>query len=113
MLPKKQRIERKYFSQILKTSRRFISPHFLLYIATQENKLPAKFSFSVSKKVSKKAVGRNLLRRRGYSVISRHIQDIRPGYFYFFSFKSKPQELSFVELEREIINLLKDSSMIA
>ncbi len=114
MLPKKQRIERKFFDQILKNGKRFNSPSFTLYVAkisTETTDLGSRFSFSASKKVAKQAVDRNKLRRRGYSVINRNIDKIKTGNFYFFSYK-KGFEKDYEGLEMDIMKLLSPFTVI-
>ena len=111
MLPKKRRIERKEFDFILKNSHRYNSPHLLLYIAPN-NSDTTRFSFSISKKIYKHAVDRNLNRRRGYSVIRPIIDTISPGYLLFFTFKRGIYPLSFLDLQNEIIHLLRTSRVI-
>lgn len=115
MLPKKRRIERKEFSPILTTGKRYNSPHLLLYVAkigdNNKNK-ETKFSFSVSKKVCKNAVDRNKYRRQGYSVISKNIKQIKPGYLCSFSFKKGRGSIDFSTLEKEIVQLLSDALVL-
>ena len=114
MLAKNRRIQRKMFDTILKSGRKYFSDSFILYIAkfTQEEAgHPSKFSFSVSKKVSKLAVSRNRLRRRGYSVISKHIKRVGGGYFCFFVYKKGFKE-EYSVVESEILGLLSTSGVI-
>jgi len=112
MLPKNRRIERKYFTSLLSHSKKYHSPHFLLFLASQDSKeSQSKFSFSVSKKVAKRAIKRNLCRRRGYAVILKHLKEIKPGFFLFFSFKKFP-DTDFKNLETEILNLLRSTSVL-
>ncbi len=70
------------------------------------------FSFSVSKKVSKSAVVRNKLRRRGYSVIESNISNIKPEHFLFFSYKKGGEKVSYKELENNVVGLLEKSFML-
>ncbi len=113
MLPKNRRIERKYFDLILSQNQRNHSPHFLLYISPiqEKSKTSSKFAFSASKKVAKSAVLRNKCRRQGYSIISKYINRIKPGFFLFFSFKKLPSD-KFKNLELEVLNLLGATSML-
>ncbi len=115
MLSKNRRIEKKYFPYILKNSRRYISSHFLLYISPLDSSLASKksrFSFSVSKKVCRLAVDRNKYRRRGYSVISKCVKQIKDSYFLFFSFKKFSTKPTFSVLEKEINELLSLSGVL-
>ncbi|OHA94050.1 MAG: ribonuclease P protein component [Candidatus Zambryskibacteria bacterium RIFCSPLOWO2_02_FULL_39_26] len=113
MLSKERRIRKNQFPEILKHSKRYNSTNFLLYVMKGLN-LDSKFSFSVSKKICKKASGRNKLRRRGYSAITRHIKKIKPGYLCFFSIKNgNLGEKSFTYFEKEIVELLSVSGMLS
>ncbi len=115
MLPKKRRISRSDFTHILANGRRFNSPHLLLYVVKNTESRPiieTKLSFSASKKVCSNAVGRNKLRRRGYSVIGRNISKIQPGFMCFFVFKKDSLSVGFKILENEILGLLSDAVMI-
>ncbi len=116
MLPKKRRIKRSEFANILSKGKRYNSEHLLLYVSPIDpdgiNK-ESRFSFSVSKKVSKLSVDRNKHRRRGYAVISRYLKDIKSGFFYFFSFKKSSNSIDFSLLEKEIKELLFNSRMLS
>lgn len=114
MLPKKRRIQKKYFTDLVSQGKRFNSQNITLFLSKNTTEVggKSKFSFSVSKKVAKEAVKRNKLRRRGYSVISKSIDFVKDGYFLFFSFKKGAEKLKFIELEREIQQLLSISGVL-
>ena len=115
MLPKKRRIKRGDFPYLISKGRRYNTPHLLLYVVKMaENKANSatKVSFSVSKKVCSKAVDRNKLRRRGYSIISSHISEIQPNFECFFVFKKDSLDVSFKALEDEILELLSTALVI-
>lgn len=113
MLPKKRRISRAEFSDLLSNSKRFNSPSLTFYLSKILNEGGvSKFAFSVSKKVSNKAVVRNKLRRRGYSVIRKYIKQIKPNYYCFFVFKKGADSIKFASLEKEIFELLSNSLVL-
>jgi len=115
MIPKKRRILRKEFAQILRNGRRYNTSSLLLYqapIISDRKTTESKFSFSVPKKAYPKAVDRNKHRRRGYSVIYRHLEQIKSGYYCFFSFKKITKPTPFPLLEKEILELLSLSGML-
>jgi ribonuclease P protein component len=113
MLPKTERLKREEFTNILKSGKRLNSKHLLLYVLKNtKEKTKTKFSFSISKKISKNATSRNKLRRRGYSVIAKLKNKLRPGFMCFFSFKKGGELTTFRELEKEIAELLSVSSVI-
>ena len=115
MLPKKRRISRKEFPDIISKGKRYNSAHLLLHVIQLNSNganLPSKFSFSISKKVSKKAVQRNKNRRRGYSIVGNAIEKIKPGFLFFFTFKKGSGLVSFNVLEKEITELLSSSLVL-
>lgn len=112
MLPKNRRIQKKLFSSVVLLGKRYNSEHFLAYINEIEKNKPSIFSFSVSKKVCKSAVDRNRLRRQGYSVISKHLNEILSGHTCFFSFKKGLKPITFNEIEREVGDILKSTGII-
>jgi ribonuclease P protein component len=82
MLSKRERISRSQFAEIMKSRQFANSPHFTLRSVSVGN--IAKFAVSVSKKVSKKAVVRNRIRRRAYSALPKaspglHLLIAKPG----------------------------------
>lgn len=82
MLSKRERISKSQFAEILKSRQFTNSPHFTLRSVPGGG--AAKFAVSVSKKVSKKAVIRNRVRRRAYSALPEaspglHLLIAKPG----------------------------------
>jgi len=89
MLSKKSRADRKTIEKVFKNGKFINSPNLTLrFIRTQEDFQP-QISFISPKSSSKKAVVRNLLRRRGYAVLKRHLGLIPPGVMGAFVFGSK------------------------
>ena len=113
MLSKANRISKEHFPYILRSGKRYNSPNLSLYLAPiADDKNQVRFSFSISKKVSPLAVNRNKYRRWGYSAIAGGLKIIKPGYFYFFSFKKPKNKVSFWVLNEEIQELLRASNML-
>lgn len=106
MLAKKNRIPRKLFKNLLEEKRYFNSPHFSLRVAHSTDN--ARIAVSVSKKVSKKAVDRNKLRRRAYATVLPMVKDLR-NKFYLISAKPGAEKLKMEQLREEIMNLLSKS----
>lgn len=109
MLQKSQRIPRKLFSEISKNANLFSNEVFLFrFIKTKEKN--SRFGFSISKKVAKKAVIRNKLRRCGYKIIKNYINSIPKGVLMTISFRKIPKNNT--EIETNLENLLKKSKLI-
>ena len=76
MLPKKNRADKNIVKRVFAEGR-FVNSENLTfkYVLDKENHIPM-VSFVVPKTVSKKAVARNLLRRRGYSLLEKYFNEI-------------------------------------
>lgn len=103
MLPKKNRADRKAVEKIFKEGRFVNSQNLTLkFIIDKEAKpgLPGfaslsfpQISFVVPKTVSKKAVIRNLLRRRGYAVLKPYLGTFPAGFTGVFLFGKKSKDI--------------------
>ena len=118
MLPKRNRADKKQIETIFKEGRFLTSPNLMfkftslqkglsfgapLRTVLKERGVP-KISFIAPKSVAKLAVKRNLLRRRGYSALKKHINQFPAGLIGAFIFK-KPIN-SVLEIENEIKTIL-------
>ena len=95
MLPKSSRIPRALFKSLLESRQYFNSEHFSLRVASSDT---VRVAVSVSKKISKKAVIRNKIRRRVYSAFRNIISTLKPG-LYLIVAKPKAQKVKGKELE--------------
>ena len=112
MLSRKNRIPRSDFKSFGR-SVIFHSPTLFLSLYKKQNQSVSQFSFSCSKKVSKSAVQRNMLRRRGYASIAKMLERIQSGYYFVFSFKKGAEKLSSNDIYTEIDSLLEKSDTLA
>jgi ribonuclease P protein component len=93
MLAKKNRADRKNIDDIFKRGRFVNSPNLSLKFISTRNSTPARISFIAPKTASKKAVVRNLLRRRGYAVLKKHLKHFPSGFTGAFIFGKKSAEV--------------------
>ena len=105
MLPSKNRLRSADFKG-LRGARVFHSPHFFIRIARgaeseRELRPPGRAAAVVSSAVAKKAVQRNLLRRRIYAVLHAHPNMLRSGVTIIQAKKGAPV-LSFAQLQEEL-----------
>ena len=104
MLPKKNRADTKVVEKIFKEGRFLVSPNLTFkFIFGDKNSLP-RISFIAPKSVAKLAVKRNLLRRYGYAVLAKYINQFPAGLVGAFVFKKDQDDL--IILEHEIKNIL-------
>jgi ribonuclease P protein component len=88
MFPKKNRVSKKAFEVVLKKSRLVSSPNLTLRFTINQDS-PPRISFVAPKAVVKKAVGRNQLRRRGYTILQKYINQLPTGFLGIFFFGKK------------------------
>ena len=88
MLPKKNRADKKLIETIFKNGKFINSPNLTLkYVDAHLN--ISQIGFVVPKTVAKRAVDRNLLKRRGYSVFKRYLDQPPVGFKGAFIFGKK------------------------
>ena len=118
MLPKKNRIPRHLFPIVFIKGKNYASLNIYMRVAclrqnsSEEKRDPSRFSFVVSKKVAKKAVDRNKLRRIGYGVIQKEISRIKKGFLVVVFIKKSAAKLSKNELKKEIMSLLQKANLL-
>ena len=114
MLSSKLKIKRASFSEVLSRGKSFHSPSFTLRVLKKKSlhEEPSSFSFVVSQKIAKKATARNLLKRRGYTVIKKLLGNIKPCYICVFFAKKEFARLRSAELEKEVFLLLKKAGIM-
>ncbi|MDD4989174.1 MAG: ribonuclease P protein component [Candidatus Pacebacteria bacterium] len=112
MLTRKRRISRVLFPEIIKKGMWYHSPHLTLRVLSSLSQKQSHFAVSVSKKVAKKAVQRNLLKRRLISVVEMVLKktDSRSNGIFFF--KKGGGEISFDVLKNECLFLLEKSKIV-
>ena len=97
MLPKKNRADKKVVERIFKEGRVINAPNLALRFVASRG--PARISVIVPKSTAKKAVERNRLRRRGYSVLEKYIKQLPLGLAGVLIFKKYQEDFSIIEDE--------------
>lgn len=106
MLPKQNRFIRKDFQNIYKGSPRARSgPFQLIYHETGFQS--ARFGFVIPLSVSKKAVRRNLLRRRLHAIIQKAVLPRIVGYDCVIQAYPGAERLDFKEIERCVVEMIR------
>ncbi|MFH1201112.1 MAG: ribonuclease P protein component [bacterium] len=103
MLPKKNRADKKAVEIVFKEGKFINSPN-LAFKYFKNNDKVVKISFIVPKNIAKLAVKRNFLRRLGYSVLKKYLDQFPAGLVGVFVFKKYQDDISI--LEYEIKNIL-------
>ncbi len=117
MLPKKNRADRKLVNKIFKAclpngrEGRFLNSPNLTFKFLQNKAGLTQISFVCPKSIAKRAVDRNLLRRRGYSALKSYLPLFPVGLKGVFVFNKKGlKENTILILDNEIKNILKKIS---
>lgn len=104
MLPKGKRLTRSDFKLLNLEKTFYHSPHFTLRLSRSAKGV--KVGVSVSKKISKKAVVRNKIRRRAYSALREIFKEIKPG-MYLLIARSGVEKTKGDSLREELVSLFK------
>jgi len=108
MLKKKNIIRlRREFEEIRNKGRMYQSPIFGLLVLRRPRQTwlrnnESKFAFIISKKISKKAVVRNKIRRLLAESVRVNLKNIKKGYLVLFLVKKEIVGMKFGEVEREV-----------
>ena len=113
MLPKENRLKKKKDFDRVSTGGRQVPGNFLI-LKFQSNDLAlSRIGFVVSKKVSKKAVLRNKLKRRLREAVNSELARLRPGFDLVFFAKREIQEKEFSDIEQMVKHLLEKAKLYA
>ncbi len=104
MLPKKNRVDKKGIDLIFKKGNFLNSPSFTFKFIVINNFSQPQISFIAPKSIAKLAVKRNSLRRKGYSVLKKYINQFPTGILGVFVFKKIEDDIS--KIDHEIKNIL-------
>lgn len=111
MLKKINRIKKKReFEAIRLEGRIYQSALFGLVVKKDESK-EKKFGVIVSKKIAKKAVDRNKIRRRLTEVVRKNLFAVEEGFSGIFLAKKKLVEAGIMDIEAEFKRIIKEASL--
>lgn len=106
MLKKINRIgQKKEFLEVKNKGKMFNSPLFGAIFLIGETE-EVKFGFVISKKISKRAVDRNKIKRRMSEVLRKRLSDFKPGTRIIFLAKKNLLGIKTGEIEGEIDKLI-------
>ncbi len=98
MISKKYRIPKKSFKTVYDSNQFLNTPIFFARFS-KSNEKHSRICFSISKKISKKAVLRNKMRRAGYRAVSGIIETLNNPVMVVFSFRKIPERIDEVKKE--------------
>ena len=111
MLSRKYRLsQEKDILEVLRNGRVFYSDYFVLRILKKRVAV-SRFGFVVSKKIHNKPTKRNQPKKRMRHIISDHMREILLKGDYLFVAKKRILDLSYRQLEEEIVGVLKKAKV--
>lgn len=111
MLARRFRVRKEEFDSIIKKGGYYQSPFFTVrYLPTTEK---TNFAVVVSKIVSNSAVVRNKTKRRVWDLISRNQGIFKDGFNIVFFTKKNIDKEGYERLEKNFIELIKKSRLVA
>ncbi len=111
MLPKKHRLlAEKDFTRLFRGGRQF-NARCLTLKAIRNGLAESRFGFAIGVKVAKRAVQRNLLKRRLREIVRKDLPATSAGYDLVFMARPGATSLSFPELEAMVADLLAKSGL--
>ncbi len=110
MLASSQRLTIPLFKNVMDKGRSMHSSLFIFRLAKIGGN--SRFSVSVSKKVAKKAVDRNKIRRRAYSVLNSLYSRIQNGFHGVLIAKNTASKAPFQEISADIEGFFVKSGLL-
>lgn len=107
MLSKKKRVTRKLFNEIIETGKTFSTPFFVFRYFYNKN--TPRYTFVIPKKIVKKAVNRNKIKRKGFNIIRELPISNSSGIFFY---KKTGIEKSSLELKEDIVFILQKTKIL-
>ena len=116
-LPKAHRLkDRQDYRAVYQQGTRYYSPHLIsIALAVEsdaDSSAKTKFGISIAKKVSKKAVVRNRIKRQLKSAIRANLQRVLPGWKIVIVVKPTAIECKYEHFLRELEQLLNRAKII-
>jgi len=111
MLPIKNRLtKKKDFQSVYKKGGYFFEKYIVLKKAKNDLK-ENRIGFSISTKISKKAVVRNKLKRQLRDIIKKNLDKMKKGYDLVVIPKKEILEETYQEIEKTLIELIKKAKL--
>lgn len=112
MLTKSRRLNRERIPMIIKTGKYYDGQGVSLVLGREIHQQDSTFCLVVSSKIAKRAVVRNLIKRRGRHIIHDLLDSIIIGREMVFIFKSEITTMTFAQQQNTMVTLLKQAQLL-
>ncbi len=106
MLSRPNRLKREEIGSIIKSGRRLSSGFYRATALKLSNTTVPRFAFVVSSKTAKRAVDRNLLKRRTRHIVRKNLKQLPGGWGVVVFIGPQVIKTAFIELEKDLLGLL-------
>lgn len=112
MVPSNRKVSKDLFKELMQKGRSFHSAAFSMRILKRESSEPFRVSVVVAKKIDKRAVERNVIKRRVYSLLSPALPAGQSGVICAFFMKKKVPAGALPSLKEEILAALRNAGAL-
>lgn len=112
MLPQHERLKRRKDFESLRQKGKRLNKRCLSLVVLKATDAERKAGFIVTKRLSKKAVTRNRIKRQMRAAYLLHRPHLKQGYLFLFIARQAVLECSFQQLEQQIQALLNEAGAI-
>ncbi|MFZ2038900.1 MAG: ribonuclease P protein component [Minisyncoccia bacterium] len=112
MLPRKLKIPKSLIPNVLKKGKNCPSPSLLTKILPISESKDSKFLVIISKKVAKKAVDRNHIKRLVYEAVQFYLKNIKPGFLILFTPQKDSVKTNLEGFKTEIKEVLIKNNLL-
>lgn len=106
MLSRKYKVNKGFFDKKSPFLGQFSNQESTVKVFKVDSPTPL-FGFIVSKKISPKAITRNLIKRRFSGIIERNLDRFVPNRAFIFYIKKEALECKFADLESNLLQLIQ------
>lgn len=107
MLPRSKKINTQLFKEVFDKGKIYHFNYFFVKVLKLNKEEKSKFTVVSSKKITKTAITRNLLRRRFFNIIKEIYKELPSSIAIIFFLKKGAGNLKFEDLKQEIIKIFE------
>lgn len=108
MLPRSKKINTQLFKEVFEKGKIYHFSYFFIKVLKLTAEEKSKFTVVSSKKITKTAIARNLLRRRFFNIIKEIYEGLPPSLaIIFFLKKGGVENLKFEDFKKEILKVFE------
>lgn len=112
MLPQHERLKRRIDFETLRQKGKRLNRRSLSLVVIKTSEAERKAGFIVTKRLSKKAVTRNRIKRQMRAAYLLHRSHLKQGYLFLFIARQAALDCSFAQLSQQMESVLNEAEAI-